>query len=54
MINTIILDNQIIIERKKTFYIWKLIIKKILNNKFHYNFFLEDLEKPYNLILKSD
>jgi len=54
MINTIILDNQIIIERKKTFYIWKLIIKKILNDKFHYNFFLEDLEKPYNLILKSD
>jgi hypothetical protein len=54
MINTIILDNQIIIERRKTFYIWKLIIKKILNNKFHYNFFLEDLEKPYNLILKSD
>jgi hypothetical protein len=54
MVNTIILDNQIIIERKKTFYIWKLIIKKILNNKFHYNFFLEDLEKPYNLILKSD
>ena len=31
-----------------------MIIKKILNDKFHYNFFLEDHEKPYNLILKSD
>ena len=54
MINTIADDDKLIIERKKTFYLWKLIIKKILSNKFQYSIFLEDLDKPYNLILKSD
>jgi hypothetical protein len=54
MINTIADDDKLIVERKKTFYLWKLIIKKILYNKFQYSIFLEDLDKPYNLILKSD
>ena len=54
MINTIADDDKLIVERKKTFYLWKLIIKKILYNKFQYSIFLEDLDNPYNLILKSD
>ena len=54
MINTIACDSKVTVDRKKSFYLWKLIIKKILNNKFQYSFFLEDLQEPYNLILKAD
>ena len=54
MINTIAFDSKVVVERKKTYYLWKLITKRILNNKFQYSYFLEDLQKPYNLILKAD
>ena len=54
IINTITNDNKVIFDRKKSFYLWKLIIKKILDGKFQYDFYLENLQEPYNLILKTD
>lgn len=54
MINTITYDNKVIFDRKKSFYLWKLIIKKILDGKFKYDFYLENLQEPYNLIIKTD
>ena len=54
IVNTIVMDTKIISLRKKTFYLWQSIIKKIIKNKFNYNFWLDNINVPYYLILQSD
>lgn len=51
--NTIVFDNGIIQERAKTNLLWKICIKNILKDKFDFNFFLENVNLPYTLIIKS-
>ena len=54
IVNTIVMDTKIISLRKKTLYLWQSIIKKIIKDKFNYNFWHDNINIPYYLILQSD
>ena len=51
--NSIVFDTDIIQERQRTNLLWRICIKKILKDKFSFNFFLDNIDYPYNLIIKS-
>ncbi len=56
-INTISFDNEVNDDREKTLYLWKIIINKILKNKYNFKFFMseiEDFQHPYNLVIETD